>query len=76
LGPGVFRPGEQAKEQVRADYTQTKKDQALAKGEIEEAIPLTQSISRGGRVRKISTKKAKQVKSENLKKGGKNLRKK
>jgi hypothetical protein len=76
LGPGVVRPGEQAEEQVGADYTQTEKDQALAKGEIEGAIPLTQSISRGGRVRKMSTKKAEQVESEGLKKGGKNLRKK
>jgi hypothetical protein len=41
LGPGVVYPGEQAEEQVGADYTQTEKNQALAKGEIEGAIPLT-----------------------------------
>jgi hypothetical protein len=58
LGPGVVRPGEQAEEQIGADYTQTEKDQALAKGEIEGAIPLTQSVSYSRRVRKMSIKKA------------------
>ena len=40
MGLEVFRSEEQAEEQVGADYTQTEKNQALAKGEIEEAIPL------------------------------------
>jgi hypothetical protein len=84
LGPGVFRPGEQATEQAGIEDTHCKedsggqgsKDQAPAIGEIEGAIPPTQNISRGGRVRKMSTRKAEQVESEGRKKGGRNQRKK
>jgi hypothetical protein len=37
----MVHPEEQAKKQVGTDYIQTEKNQALAKGEIEGAIPLT-----------------------------------
>ena len=41
------------------DRVQGSKEQAPAIGETKEVIPPTQNISRGGRIRKMSTRKAK-----------------
>jgi hypothetical protein len=68
LGPGVSRPGEQAK-------GQGKEDQVTDTGEEEGAKEPAQSTSRSGRVQKMSTRKAEQVESEAIQKGGRNLRK-
>jgi hypothetical protein len=67
---GVSGPGEQANELPGTNQGEQENENGR-----EESVQPIQTISRGGRARKMSAKKAEQVESEAIKKGGRNLRK-